>query len=90
MPQQVERAIRTAMEGVWGALPIIPTMETGATDGLFLRNAGIPVYGVTGYFFDPNISADVRAHGLDERISVQGFFDQLEFTYQLLRALDAT
>ena len=63
-------------------------METGATDGLYLRNAGIPVYGVSGYMVDPNIPADTRAHGLDERIGVKAFYNQLEFTYRLLRALD--
>ena len=45
---------------------VLPMMETGATDGLRLRNAGIPVYGVTGIAYDPE---DVRAHGKDERIS---------------------
>jgi len=70
-----------------GPLPLIPTMETGATDGLFLRNAGIPVYGVRGYFADPNIPADTRAHGLNERIGVKAFNDQLEFTYRLLKSI---
>jgi acetylornithine deacetylase/succinyl-diaminopimelate desuccinylase-like protein len=48
----------------------------------------VPVYGVSGYFADPNIPDDNRAHGLNERISVKGFYDQLEFTYQLLKGLD--
>jgi acetylornithine deacetylase/succinyl-diaminopimelate desuccinylase-like protein len=88
LPPAVEDAIRAATKSVWGALPIIPDMETGATDGLFLRNGGVPVYGVSGYFADPNIPDDNRAHGLNERISVKGFYDQLEFTYQLLKGLD--
>ena len=57
---------------------------TGATDGLYLRNAGIPVYGVTGIAHDPD---DVRAHGKDERILVRSFNEGLEFAYQLARAL---
>jgi len=65
-------------------------METGATDGLYLRNAGLAVYGVSGLFVDPNIADDVRAHGLNERIGVKAFYDQLEFTYRLLKALDET
>ena len=72
---------------IWPGAPIVPEMETGATDGLFLRNAGFPVFGVSGYFVDPNIPADTRAHGLNERISVKGFYDQIEFTYRLLKAL---
>jgi acetylornithine deacetylase/succinyl-diaminopimelate desuccinylase-like protein len=86
----VEQAIRSATTSIWGPLPLVPTMETGATDGLFLRNAGIPVYGVSGYFADPNSPPDTRAHGLDERIGVKAYYDQLEFTYQLLKALDQT
>jgi acetylornithine deacetylase/succinyl-diaminopimelate desuccinylase-like protein len=87
LPSGVEEIIRSVTASLWGPLPIIPEMETGATDGLFLRNAGLPVFGVSGYFVDPNVPADTRAHGLDERISVKGFYDQLEFTYRLLKAL---
>ena len=87
MPPAVEDKIRSVTASIWGPLPVIPEMETGATDGLFLRNAGFPVFGVSGYFVDPNIPADTRAHGLNERISVKGFYDQIEFTYRLLKAL---
>ncbi len=65
-------------------IPIVPFMETGATDGLFLRNAGMPVYGVTGIAYDPE---DVRAHGKDERILVRSFDEGLEFAYRIARAL---
>jgi acetylornithine deacetylase/succinyl-diaminopimelate desuccinylase-like protein len=90
---QVFQAIEAAARAVWGqtvgtrkpgAAPIVPYMETGATDGLYLRNAGIPVYGVTGIAFDPD---DVRAHGKDERIRIQSFNEGLEFAYRLMRAV---
>jgi acetylornithine deacetylase/succinyl-diaminopimelate desuccinylase-like protein len=87
LPAAVERVISSVTASIWGALPVVPDMETGATDGLFLRNIGIPVYGVSGYFADPNKPDDIRAHGLNERISVKGYYDQLEFTYRLLKAL---
>jgi acetylornithine deacetylase/succinyl-diaminopimelate desuccinylase-like protein len=80
-------AIEAAAKAVWGsapAVPIIPHMETGATDGLFLRNAGIPVYGVSGIAYDPE---DVRAHGKDERIFVKSYYEGLEFAYQIAKAL---
>jgi acetylornithine deacetylase/succinyl-diaminopimelate desuccinylase-like protein len=64
-------------------VPIVPLMEAGATDGLFLRNAGIPTYGVSAVFEEQN---DVRAHGRDERIGVQSFYDALEFWYRMMRA----
>jgi acetylornithine deacetylase/succinyl-diaminopimelate desuccinylase-like protein len=87
LPKALEATIGAVAASIWGPLPIVPNMETGATDGLFLRNAGMPVYGVSGLFVDPNIPADVRAHGLDERIGVKAFYDQLEFTYRLLKAI---
>jgi len=87
LPPAVEREVQQVVTSLWGALPIVPGMETGATDGLFLRNAGFPVYGVSGLFADPTIDADNRAHGLNERIGVRAFYDQLEFTYRLLRRL---
>jgi acetylornithine deacetylase/succinyl-diaminopimelate desuccinylase-like protein len=59
-------------------------MSTGATDGLYLRNAGIPVYGVSGVFTDID---DNRAHGRDERIPVTSFFEGQEFLYRLTREL---
>ena len=65
-------------------IPVVPVMETGATDGLYLRNAGIPVYGVSGVFVDIN---DIRAHGRDERIGVQDYYDGAEYIYQLVKAV---
>ncbi len=67
-------------------VPVVPTMSTGATDGAYLRNAGIPTYGVSGLFAD---ITDVRAHGRDERIGVKSFYEGQEFLYQLVRELSA-
>ena len=75
--------IERITEEMWPGVPVIPTMSTGATDGLFLRKAGIPVYGVSGLFNDID---DVRAHGRDERILIESFFDGQEFLYRLVRA----
>jgi len=65
-------------------VPVLPVMLTGATDGLYLRNAGIPTYGVSGIFEDID---DVRAHGRDERIGVKPFYEGREFLDRLVRAL---
>jgi acetylornithine deacetylase/succinyl-diaminopimelate desuccinylase-like protein len=59
-------------------------MGTGATDGLYLRREGIPVYGVSGLFGDMD---DVRAHGQDERISIRAFHEGQEFLHRLVKAL---
>jgi len=65
-------------------VPVIPNMETGATDGLFLRNLGTPVYGISGVFLDAD---DIRAHGRAERIGVRAYYQGAEFTYRFLKAL---
>jgi len=72
---------------LWPGVPVIPNMETGATDGLYLRNAGMPVYGVSGVFLE---SDDIRAHGKDERIGVAEYYTGAEFTYRLVKALSAS
>ena len=56
---------------------VVPVMSTGATDGLYLRNGGIPTYGVDGTFGDID---DVRAHGSDERIGVKQYFEGWSFS----------
>jgi acetylornithine deacetylase/succinyl-diaminopimelate desuccinylase-like protein len=81
---EVLGAIEAVTEAMWPGVPVIPTMSTGATDGLFLRAAGIPVYGVSGIFGEID---DIRAHGRDERIRVQSFFEGQEFLYRLVKKL---
>jgi acetylornithine deacetylase/succinyl-diaminopimelate desuccinylase-like protein len=78
--EPVERITRS----MWPGATVIPSMETGATDGLYLRNAGMPVYGVSGVPLDED---DIRAHGRDERIRVSAFYQGVEFTERLVRAL---
>ena len=78
------RAIEETTREMWPNMPVVPTMSTGATDGRFLRNAGIPTYGVSGLFYkNPN------AHGMNEKIEVQEFYDGLEFMYRLVRKVTA-
>lgn len=72
---------------LWPGVPVIPQMETGATDGAFLRAAGIPTYGISGVFLDID---DIRAHGRDERIIVKSFYDGVEYIYQLVREFAGT
>ncbi|HSD69772.1 MAG TPA: M20/M25/M40 family metallo-hydrolase, partial [Woeseiaceae bacterium] len=76
--------IEEITEAMWPGVPVIPMMSTGATDGLYLRNAGIPVYGVSGLFGEIE---DNRSHGRDERIRSDVFFEGQEFLYRLTRAL---
>ena len=76
--------IEAVTQQMWPGVPVIPIMSTGATDGLYLRNAGIPVYGVSGIFDDIN---ENRAHGQDERVPVRSFYEGQEFLYRLTKRL---
>lgn len=87
LPPKLDEILARVTASVWSPMPIIPDMLTGATDGLYLRNAGMPVYGLNGLFADPNKDEDNRAHGLNERIGVKEYYDMLEFTYRLLKEL---
>ncbi|MXX62956.1 MAG: M20/M25/M40 family metallo-hydrolase [Holophagales bacterium] len=81
---EVLDAIERVTEEMWPGVPVLPVMSSGATDGLYLRNAGIPVYGVSGIFGDMD---DVRVHGRDERIRIDHFHEGQEFLYRLVKAL---
>ena len=80
-------AINQATEKIWPGVPTVPIMVMGATDGKYLRIAGIPTYGVQGFFFDRN---DIRFHGRDERMSVQSFYEGQAFLYDLVKILSSS
>ena len=71
---------------MWPGVKVTPIMSTGATDGIYLRTEGIPVYGISGMFGDMD---DVRAHGKDERISTKNFYEGTEFMYRFIKALSS-
>jgi acetylornithine deacetylase/succinyl-diaminopimelate desuccinylase-like protein len=79
---QLLGAITDLTMRMWGAIPVIPTMSTGATDGAHLRAVGIPTYGVSGLFMQPGES---NAHGRDEKLRVASFYQGLEFLDQVVR-----
>ena len=63
--------------------PLIPTMLTGATDGVYMEAVGIPTYGVPGYWVDPDGNG---THGLNERIEVRSLLTGRDFLYDLVKA----
>ena len=83
---QIMRAVEGLTAEFWPGIPVVPTMSAGATDGSWLRNAGIPTYGNSGLAGDIN---DNRAHGKDERVLVKSYFDGLEYLYRLVKALSS-
>jgi acetylornithine deacetylase/succinyl-diaminopimelate desuccinylase-like protein len=84
---EIVQPVEAVTRRLWPGVPVIPVMDTGASDGAFLRAAGIPTYGVSGVFVDID---DTRAHGRDERIIVKSFYDGVEYIYQLVREFAGT
>jgi acetylornithine deacetylase/succinyl-diaminopimelate desuccinylase-like protein len=80
----VLRKVEELSAKLYGGLPVVPVMDTGASDGKYLRIAGIPTFGVPGVFADID---EVRAHGKDERVGVQDFYDGVEFFYLFMKSL---
>lgn len=84
LTEAIMRPVRSIASEMWPGITVEPEMSTGATDGLFVRSVGIPVYGVSAIAEEPD---DIRAHGQDERIAVESFNDALQYWYRLLHSL---
>ena len=80
----VMAAVERISGEMWPGVPVIPTMSGGYTDSRWLRNAGIPAYGVSGLFSDPGKSG---VHGLNEQVGVKELYDSKEFLYRLVKRL---
>ncbi len=85
MSPEIMQAVTQATRDVFGNIPVIPTMLAGGTDSRRFRTAGIPAYGVSGLFMDP--ATDARAHGRDERMRIQSYYEGQEFLYRLTKLL---
>ena len=83
---EIMRPVEQITAQMWPGVPVIATMSTGATDGRFLANAGIPTYGITGQFRDADGGG---VHGLNERLRVKSLFEGQEFLYRLVKALSS-
>jgi acetylornithine deacetylase/succinyl-diaminopimelate desuccinylase-like protein len=84
---EILRPLERVAAKMWPGLPLIPDMETGASDSIYAIAAGIPTYGVNGVAIDQD---DVRAHGRDERVRIGAFYDGVEFFYLYLKELTSS
>ncbi|HWZ24208.1 MAG TPA: M20/M25/M40 family metallo-hydrolase [Verrucomicrobiae bacterium] len=84
---EVVKAMEKTLNESYPGVPLVATMSAGASDGKFTRTAGIPTFGIACMFFE---LGDNRAHGKDERIGAQDFYDGVNFTYKFMRALSAS
>jgi acetylornithine deacetylase/succinyl-diaminopimelate desuccinylase-like protein len=81
---EVMAAMQQVTHALWPDVVVLPVMDPWSTDGRRFRAAGLPVYGVSGVFYDID---DVRSHGRDERGLAEAFDQGVEFTYRFMKAL---
>jgi acetylornithine deacetylase/succinyl-diaminopimelate desuccinylase-like protein len=81
---KILRQIAGVAHSMWPGVALVPTMATGFSDDRQTRNAGIPSYDVNGVWMDID---ENRAHGRDERVGVQSFYESVEFTYRLIKEM---
>ncbi len=77
-------AVKKAVRGRYPGIKVMGYMESGGTDGMHFRKAGIPTLAVSGIFMNPD---EMYAHGLNERVPVKAFYDALDHWSIILREL---
>ncbi len=67
---------------MWPGVPVVPALLVATTDGRYTNNAGIPTYGLSGLFRDPDGSG---VHGRNERIRVRSLYEGHDFLYRVVK-----
>jgi acetylornithine deacetylase/succinyl-diaminopimelate desuccinylase-like protein len=80
----VFQPLEKVVKDMWPGTPVIPTMSTGASDGVYTNAAGLPTYGISGTSEE---RGDHRSHGKDERMGMEAFYKGVEFYYRYLKAV---
>jgi acetylornithine deacetylase/succinyl-diaminopimelate desuccinylase-like protein len=83
---EVMRAVEGLIREMWPGVPLIPTMSGGYTDSRWLRGAGIPAYGLSGLFVEPETTG---VHGRNEQVPAKALYDSRQFLYRLVKSLSA-
>jgi acetylornithine deacetylase/succinyl-diaminopimelate desuccinylase-like protein len=83
---EVMQAIAQLSVEMWPGVALNAAMSAGYTDNRWLRNAGIPAYGISGLFSDPGNNG---VHGRNEQIGAKALFDSKQFLYRLVKSLAA-
>ena len=82
--EDLMKPLEESVNKIWPGTPVVPTMATGASDGVYTNAAGMPTYGVGAVAIE---LGDDRSHGKDERIPVKSYSDGVDFYYLLMKAL---
>ena len=77
-------AVKKAVHTRYPGLKVMGFMESGGTDGMHFRKAGVPTLAVSGLFMNPD---ENFAHGLNERVPVKAFYGALDHWSIILREL---
>lgn len=80
----VVAAVKKAVHARYPDVKVIAYMESGGTDGMHFRKAGIPTWAVSGLFMNPD---EMYAHGLNERLPIKAFYDGLDHWSIILKEL---
>ena len=80
----VVAAVNKAVHTRYPDVKVIAYMESGGTDGMHFRKAGIPTWAVSSLFMNPD---EMFAHGLNERAPIKAFYDALDHWSIILREL---
>jgi acetylornithine deacetylase/succinyl-diaminopimelate desuccinylase-like protein len=83
LTQQIMGPLEMISHDLWPGVPVVPGLEPGASDAQFLNPAGIPTYGITGMFADPD---NGNIHGVNERAHIQSVYESRTFLYRLVKA----
>jgi acetylornithine deacetylase/succinyl-diaminopimelate desuccinylase-like protein len=83
---EIMKPIERATHQIYPGIEVVPVLQAAGTDAVYLAEAGIPTYGVSGMFIDPDLS---NIHGLNERIRVQSLYDGRDFLYALVKSYAA-
>jgi acetylornithine deacetylase/succinyl-diaminopimelate desuccinylase-like protein len=79
----IMKPIEQVMRRIYPGIEVVPVLQAAGTDAIYLAEAGIPTYGLSGMFVDPDLS---NIHGLNERIRVQSLYDGRDFLYALVKS----
>jgi acetylornithine deacetylase/succinyl-diaminopimelate desuccinylase-like protein len=78
----IMKPIEEVTRRIYPGIEVVPVLQAAGTDAIYLAESGIPTYGISGMFVDPDLS---NIHGLNERIRVQSLYDGRDFLYSLVK-----
>lgn len=82
----IVKLVSNSMAEKYSDVPIVPLLAPYGTDGVYLRRAGIPTFGMYGFFLRDE---DDRSHATDEALPIVAFYEALEFWYRLAKGSSA-